>query len=237
MAKASSNFGQGWLDQTLNYGQTGGTATATPAPTAAPKTSQWWQTSAPPARASSGGTTISYSQPQGLSSNYMGLAEAPVGTAPPTTNQPPAPQVNETTPPVGVPPKFNPMNGYNPNLTRPQQWWQQNPTAPLRLIASAEDKPFYTPGVPGNHATDFWQQVGQMVAGGNKNFLDFWNANYNRVEAMFWKAAEENKQLQFPDFVTGQIAQMIMDDYESLPPQQRGINSALYDKGRYDTRY
>lgn len=241
MAKRSlSSPGQGWLDKTLSYG---GGATATPAPTAAPAKSQWWQTPAGSGSKAGGITLNQQGSGGGTSENFMSLGTQAPPTGGPVAGVPKLPTTGTPPPATGVvdpvygqspPRQFGVMNGYNPNLGRPtgsQFWQQQRPGDPVIAVPDLQDKVYYT----GTNPSAFWQQAGKLIAGNNANFLDFWNAKFSAVQAAFWQAAEKNDNLQWPDFVTGLLADQIWQEYQLLSPEQRGSDPRAYDPGRFDT--
>ena len=135
------------------------------------------------------------------------------------------------------------MSAYAPTSPSPfqswgsggPQWWNADPTKPIRALTNENDKKFYTDDDP----RAFWKQAGQAVSGGNRQFESFWEQNYDRYMAQYLKDVElgGGQNMFFPDWVTGKIANDVNTQYQLAPAAARGIDSRLYDPGRFDTRY
>lgn len=108
---------------------------------------------------------------------------------------------------------------------------------PVRPISDQEMKGFYTPGIPGNQYQSYLNQVGQQLGGMSAPWESFWQSHYDDMLAQYYQAAEQNKNLMLPDWLTGDVAQKFKAMYELQAPQARGIDPRLYDRGRFDTSY
>ncbi len=129
-------------------------------------------------------------------------------------------------------PQFNLSNATSAPPLPGQNWWSGG-TAPIRPIADRGIGAYYTNDSP----RTFWTQVGQEVGGGNMYWTNFWDNYYNQARAQYEKDSEGNINLQFPDWVTGQVADKALSAYQLLDPTQRGIDRRKYDPGRFDTGY
>lgn len=127
-------------------------------------------------------------------------------------------------------PQFNALNGYQGQQQSQPNWWTG--TDPIRTVEE-QYKPFYTNEDP----RAFWGQVGQQVTGGNDFFRDYWNRNYDKYQQQFLRASEGKPDAQFPDWVTGNVAGQVQQGFLLQDARQRGIDSRLYDRGRFDTSY
>lgn len=118
-------------------------------------------------------------------------------------------------------------------------WWAGNGSDPVRPLGDPTLGAFYTPGQEGSNPTAFWRQVGQMFSGGDTNFEDFWNKNYDRYMPRYLQDAEksQNKNLTFDQWLTGDMGNEIAAQYQLQSPAARGIDRRLYDPGRFDTSY
>jgi hypothetical protein len=143
--------------------------------------------------------------------------------------------------PAMVPPTptFNSMNGYDPTkppVLQSGQWWTLpggGGGMPVYNITDPLVKAFYTHDDP----QSYWQQVGKVVGGNDLQFQAFWNQMYPSLHAQYLHDAEGNKGLLFPDWLTGDKAKGIVQQYQIQPQALRGIDSRLSDKGRFDTSY
>jgi hypothetical protein len=104
---------------------------------------------------------------------------------------------------------------------------------PVRQINEALVKAYYTNKNPGA----FWQQAGQILAGGDRNFEQFFVGNFDRYMAQYLQAAEGNQDLQLSDWLTGPMGEQIRRDYLMQAPEQRGLDYRRTDPGRFDMRY
>jgi hypothetical protein len=129
-------------------------------------------------------------------------------------------------------PQFNAAAGYQGQQPPQPNWWTG--TDPIRNVG-VPTKPYYTNQDP----RAFWGQIGQQVAGGNSVFENYWNQNFDKYHQQFLQSAEgqENMNNQFPDWVTGNVAGKVQQGFLLQDARQRGIDSRLYDKGRFDTSY
>ena len=113
-------------------------------------------------------------------------------------------------------------------------WWNADPSARIRDVGD-DMGAYYTQDNP----RAFWGQAGQKVAGGNRMFENFWNQNFDRYMQQYLQDAEksENQNMTLDDWLTGKQAGQINTEFQLQAPQARGVDSRLYDKGRFDTSY
>jgi len=114
-------------------------------------------------------------------------------------------------------------------------WWGQagyNPSDPLRSL-DALTKAYYTNENPGA----YWQQVANQQAGGNQNWSDYYQRHFSQYMAEYLKAAEQNQNLQFPDWVTGNVANQVNQGFQLQAPELRNLDYRRTDAGRFNAGY
>lgn len=111
--------------------------------------------------------------------------------------------------------------------------WAANPAAQYRPVTDRNKADYYSFANP----RSFWNQAGQAAGGGSSQFEDFWNSNFDKYLAQFTAANEKDKNVLFPDWLTGKVATDINNQFQFQTPQARGIDRRLYDAGRFDTSY
>ena len=111
--------------------------------------------------------------------------------------------------------------------------WTANPALQYRAVPNRQAADYYTTSAPRN----FWTQAGQAASGGNAAFEDFWGRNFDRYFAQYTAANEQDKNLLFPDWLNGNVANDINTQFQLQAPGARGIDRRLYDPGRFDTSY